>query len=153
MGAWAVSVNRMCVCDMEKIMASGNPCLLAAGGLALVVLLSGCVSSSQERQTSRDPASAREATCNRVRLATLGGPTRSGSFGESVANAEAAYANCMAGLPINPTPAPTVTVSAPPVLTAIPPRSTTWRSDGYGGLIGDDGRTCRSDFHNGYICE
>jgi hypothetical protein len=87
-------------------MIGPHLCLSAIGGLMAVMLLSGCVSSSQQQNT-QVVESPRERACDRVRAATLLGPTRSGSFGEGVANAEAAYANCMAGLPVTPARRPT----------------------------------------------
>ena len=69
------------------------------------IFLSGCLGSSQQqRATVTD--SPREKSCAMVKASAYLAPTRSGSFGEGFANAEAAYANCMAGQPVSAPPQP-----------------------------------------------
>jgi hypothetical protein len=72
----------------------------ALGALVAAIALSGCVASSRQ-QSTEITTSPRETMCSRVRTAALLGGSRSGSFGEEFANSEAAYANCMAGLPLS----------------------------------------------------
>lgn len=82
--------------------------LPALGSFVITVALAGCMASSRQQttQVAEVTESPRERACGAVRASALLGPTRSGSFGEGLANAQAAYANCMAGLPVTSAPAP-----------------------------------------------
>lgn len=82
-----------------------TPCILFFASCVVGSGLSGCMTSSRETSTYTSQSS-REKICAFVRTTALLGPNRSGSFGEGFANAAAAYANCMAGLPVTPASRP-----------------------------------------------
>jgi hypothetical protein len=60
------------------------------------------------------PADEHREMCRTVMLGAMGGATQTGSAGESMANANAAYANCMNRLPVATAAPPQPAVQASP---------------------------------------
>jgi hypothetical protein len=80
----------------------------ALSSLVIAVALAGCMTTSRQQsaQVAEVVGSLCRRACGAVRASALLGETRSGSFGEGIANAQVAYDNCMAGSPVTSAPSP-----------------------------------------------